>query len=111
MEYIKVELPEGLTEDIGERIAKAVREDYYHKAGGAIAEKVTAKLHEDGFAERVADSVLSRMKLEEDEYTEGITAALKENLLKSIGMIANATLEAIQKRIDGYGFIKIGDKW
>jgi uncharacterized protein (DUF2267 family) len=107
----KVELPSSLTEDMSEKIAQAVRENYYHNAGRAIAEKVKEKLESDGFADRVAEAVVVRMKVDEDEYTEGITAVLKQNLLDTIGLMANKTLEAIQKRIDGYGFIKIGDKW
>lgn len=108
---VTVELPEGLTPDIAARIATAVKENYYHNAGRMIGEKVTEKLHEDGFADRVADAVVARMKLDEDEYTDGITAAMKENLLNTITTITTATLEAIQKKVESYGFIKIGNKW
>ncbi len=111
MGSVKVELPEELTEDISQRIAEAVKENYYHQVGRAVAEKVIKKLEDDGFSERVADAVVARMKIDEDEYTDGITAALKDNLLKTVGTIANATLDAIQKRVEGYGFIKIGEKW
>ena len=106
---VKVELPDTLTDDISEKIAQAVKENYYFSAGRAIADSVKGKLEEDGFTDRVADAVVARMKLDEDEYTEGITNALKETLLATVGSLANAALEAVQKKIESYGFIQIGN--
>lgn len=104
----KVELPEGLPDDIAEKIANAVREQYYHAIGTAIAQDVKEKLEEDGFVQRVAEAVVSRMRLDEDEYVNGIAGALKEQLLGTITVIAEEVLTKIQEKVKEYGFIEIG---
>lgn len=110
VETLQIELPAGLYTEVAEKVAEAVRTSYYNHVGVIIAEKVTEKLNEEGFCERVADAVVERVKLDEDEYINGVTDRIKEHLLDTIGVIASETQEKIQEKVKSYGFIKIADR-
>ena len=108
---INVNLPASLDDNIAEKIAEAVKDQYYSSVGSMVADQIKAKLEADGFCERVASATVSRMKLDEDEYTEGITNILKEQIINTVGTLASEVLEKVQEKFKSYGFIKIGEKY
>ena len=109
-ETINVTLPASIEGDIAERIAEAVKGQYYSNIGTLVADQVKLKLEEDGFCDRVADAVVSRMKLDEDEYTAGITEILKKQIIDTVGALTGEVLKKVNEKFSSYGFIKIGDR-
>lgn len=109
-ETINVKLPASLDDDIAEKIAESVKNQYYSSVGTVVADKIKEKLEEDGFCDRVADAVVSRMKLDEDEYTNGITEILKKQIIDTVGALTGEVLKKVNEKFSSYGFIKIGDR-
>ena len=105
---IKVELPASIEEEITDKIAASVKNSYFGNVASIVGDKVKEKLEEDGFCERVADAVVSRMKLDEDEYTEGITEILKKHVIETVGSLTGEVLKKVNEQFSSYGFIKIG---
>ena len=111
MEKIKIELPKDLAPLLAEKVAQAVRENYFFEAGRAIGTAISKKLEDDGFINRVADIVLEHLKTNENEYIKNVSSALTATLLDTTTTIAKATLEAVNKKVKDLGFIKIGDRF
>lgn len=107
-ETISVKLPANIEGDIADKIAEAVKSSYYNNVATIIGDKVKEKLEEDGFCERVADAVVSRMKLDEDDYTDGITEILKKHVIETVGSLTSEVLKKVNEQFSSYGFIKIG---
>jgi len=108
---ISVKLPASIDKEIGDKIAESIKNTYYGSVATIIADRVKEQLEEDGFCDRVAAAVITRMKLDEDEYTEGITNILKEQIINTVGTLASEVLEKVQEKFKSYGFIKIGDRY
>ena len=108
---IVITLDEKLYAVVGERVEKAIRESYYNRVGEKVSEMIMEKLNDDGFCDRVAEAVAEKIRLNEEEYIDGVTDKIKESLLDVVGTIANETLTLVQKRVQEYGFIKIDSKY
>jgi len=107
---VSVNLPASIDGEIAGKIAEAVKNQYLGSVGGLVADKIKEKLEEDGFCDRVADAVVSRMKLDEDEYTNGITEIMKTQILDTVGALTGEVLKKVNEKFSSYGFIKIGDR-
>lgn len=106
-----VEIPDDIKDIIAGKITEQVKESYTWEVSRAISEAINKKLSEDGFCDRVAEAVLDKVKMSEDEYTREITTKIKSSLLECVGTITSTTIKAVSEKIKSYGFIKIGDRY
>ena len=101
-------IPKSIEKEIVERITKRVVDGYYGNVADAVSNKVIEKFNEDKFTERVADTVLAKIKISEDDFVKGIATEVKDALLKTTGIITKEVLEKVNEKVQSYGFIKIG---
>jgi len=108
VEYI---IPKSIEKEIAKKISEQVKNSYYWNVTKAVSDRVVKQLNSDGFTERVAEAVISKIKISEDDYINGVTEQVKDALIKTTGIIAKEVLEKVQGKIQSYGFIKIGDRF
>ena len=111
-ELVKVEyiIPKSVEKEIVERITETVKDAYYWDVTKAISDKVIEQFNSEGFATRISEAVLEKIKISEDDFIEGVTAQIKEALIKTTSIIAKQVLRKVQEKVQSYGFIKIGDR-
>jgi hypothetical protein len=111
-ELVKVEyvIPQSMQEEIAQKIAHDVKNTYYLSVGKAVSEKIIRALEEDGFTCRVAEAVLKKIKMSEQEYVEGVSKQVKDALMETTGIISREVLKKVQEKVQSYGFIQIGSK-
>lgn len=109
MEQLMVSLPKDLTPQIADKISQAVRENYYWEAANVISEAVKQRLEEIEFANEVADAVVTRIKLDKEDYIKLVAERVQKALLDTTGVLATTVLEKVSKRVQEFGFIKIGN--
>ena len=105
VEYV---VPEDIQEQIAEKISKDVREAYYYNVSKAVSERIIGALTEDGFMGRVADAVVQKITISEDEFISGISEQVKDALLETTGVISREVLKKVNEKVQSYGFIQIG---
>lgn len=112
-ELVKIEyvIPQSLQDEIAEKIAKEVKSGYFYNTAKAVSEQVIEVLKADGFIERVSQAVVEQIKISEDDYIQGVSEQVKDALMETTGIIAKEVLEKVQKAVQSYGFIKIGDRY
>lgn len=108
MEFV---IPDGMKDDIAKKLVESTKDVYYWGVAKAISEKVQEKMESDGFCERVADAVLEKIKISEQEFIEGMGNAIKESLIKVSQTLGEEVLNKVNEKIKSYGFIKIGDRF
>lgn len=112
-ELVKIEyvIPQSLQEEIAEKIANEVKSGYFYSVANVVSEKVLETLRSEGFIDRVSTTVVEQIKISEDEYIQGVSNQIKDALMQTTGIIAKEVLEKVQKAVQSYGFIKIGDRY
>lgn len=109
-EMIKVEyvIPTSMQDEIAKKIKEQVVDNYWWNVTKAISDEVISKFETEGYVKRIAEKVIEKIKISEDDFIEGVTNEVKDALMKTTGIISAKVLEKVQEAVNSYGFIKVG---